>query len=198
MTSIICGRRRSFRRTSASTARTLCAPLKEQIAKTFLTLDTTPEGKKYPENVDSEKFVKMTGRRLRHHSWKRGSISEGLVRRAPLLRLQDGTQAAPLPDHPSEQSATDRRTRGKAFARRLRGPRDPEGHPASRSMTDDFFAIIGPSGAGQVDADSLREPPRRADQRQSAVPRRGPAGARSDQAARGASQHRHDFSGIHI
>jgi phosphonate transport system substrate-binding protein len=39
---------------------TLCAPLKEQIAKTFLTLDTTPEGKKYLENVDSEKFVKMT------------------------------------------------------------------------------------------------------------------------------------------
>ena len=39
---------------------TLCAPLKEQIAKTFLTLDTTPEGKKYLENVESEKFVKMT------------------------------------------------------------------------------------------------------------------------------------------
>ena len=39
---------------------TLCAPLKEQIARTFLTLDTTPEGKKYLENVDSEKFVKMT------------------------------------------------------------------------------------------------------------------------------------------
>ena len=39
---------------------TLCAPLKEQIAKTFLTLDTTPEGKRYFENVESEKFVKMT------------------------------------------------------------------------------------------------------------------------------------------
>jgi phosphonate transport system substrate-binding protein len=39
---------------------TLCAPLKEQIAKTFLMLDQTPEGKKYLENVGSEKFVKMT------------------------------------------------------------------------------------------------------------------------------------------
>lgn len=39
---------------------TLCAPLKEQIAKTFLTLESTPEGKKYLENVESEKFVKMT------------------------------------------------------------------------------------------------------------------------------------------
>ena len=38
---------------------TLCAPLKDQISKTFLTLDTTPEGKKYLENVESEKFVKM-------------------------------------------------------------------------------------------------------------------------------------------
>ena len=39
---------------------TLCAPLKEKIAQTFLTLDQTPEGKAYLENVDSEKFVKMT------------------------------------------------------------------------------------------------------------------------------------------
>ena len=38
----------------------LCAPLKEKIAETFLTLNTTPEGKAYLENVDSEKFVKMT------------------------------------------------------------------------------------------------------------------------------------------
>jgi phosphonate transport system substrate-binding protein len=38
----------------------LCAPLKEKIAQTFLTLDQTPEGKKYLENVESEKFVKMT------------------------------------------------------------------------------------------------------------------------------------------
>jgi phosphonate transport system substrate-binding protein len=38
----------------------LCAPLKEQIAKTFLTLDTVPDGQKYLENVESEKFVKMT------------------------------------------------------------------------------------------------------------------------------------------
>ena len=39
---------------------TLCPQLKEQIGNTFLTLDQTPEGKKYLENVDSEKFVKMT------------------------------------------------------------------------------------------------------------------------------------------
>ena len=39
---------------------TLCAPIKEAIAKTFLTLETTPEGKAYLENVGSEKFVKMT------------------------------------------------------------------------------------------------------------------------------------------
>jgi phosphonate transport system substrate-binding protein len=39
---------------------TLCAPLKEQIAKTFLTLEQTPEGKAYLENVGSERFVKMT------------------------------------------------------------------------------------------------------------------------------------------
>lgn len=39
---------------------TLCPQVKEQIANTFLTLDQTPEGKKYLENVDSEKFVKMT------------------------------------------------------------------------------------------------------------------------------------------
>ena len=39
---------------------TLCAPLKEKIASTFLTLADTPEGKKYLENVESEKFVRMT------------------------------------------------------------------------------------------------------------------------------------------
>ena len=39
---------------------TLCQPLKDEIAKTFLTLDKTPEGQKYLENVESEKFVKMT------------------------------------------------------------------------------------------------------------------------------------------
>lgn len=39
---------------------TLCAPIKEAIAKTFLTLETTPEGKAYLENVGSEKFVTMT------------------------------------------------------------------------------------------------------------------------------------------
>jgi phosphonate transport system substrate-binding protein len=39
---------------------TLCAGLKDKIAQTFLTLESTPEGKKYLENVGSEKFVKMT------------------------------------------------------------------------------------------------------------------------------------------
>lgn len=38
----------------------LCEPLKEKIAQTFLTLDQTPAGKAYLDNVDSEKFVKMT------------------------------------------------------------------------------------------------------------------------------------------
>jgi phosphonate transport system substrate-binding protein len=39
---------------------TLCAPLKEKIAETFLTLQSTPEGKAYLENVGSDRFVKMT------------------------------------------------------------------------------------------------------------------------------------------
>lgn len=39
---------------------TMCAPLKEKIVETFLNLANTPEGKKYLENVGSEKFVKMT------------------------------------------------------------------------------------------------------------------------------------------
>jgi phosphonate transport system substrate-binding protein len=39
---------------------TLCAPLKEKIVQTFLDLGNTPEGKQYLENVDSEKFVKMS------------------------------------------------------------------------------------------------------------------------------------------
>jgi len=38
---------------------TLCPELKKQIQSTFTTLDTTPEGKKYLENVDAEKFVEM-------------------------------------------------------------------------------------------------------------------------------------------
>ena len=33
--------------------------LKAKIQETFLTLDSNPEGKKYLENVDSEKFVAM-------------------------------------------------------------------------------------------------------------------------------------------
>ena len=39
---------------------TLCPALKEQIANTFLTLETTPVGQAYLQNVGSEKFVKMT------------------------------------------------------------------------------------------------------------------------------------------
>jgi phosphonate transport system substrate-binding protein len=39
---------------------TLCAPLREKIVQTFLTLDSVAEGKKYLDNVDAEKFVKMT------------------------------------------------------------------------------------------------------------------------------------------
>jgi phosphonate transport system substrate-binding protein len=38
---------------------TLCPELKTKIQQTFVTLDQTPEGKKYLENVDSEKFVAM-------------------------------------------------------------------------------------------------------------------------------------------
>ena len=38
---------------------TLCPDLKKQIQQTFTTLDQTPEGKKYLENVDAEKFVEM-------------------------------------------------------------------------------------------------------------------------------------------
>ncbi len=38
---------------------TLCPELKEKIQKTFVTLDTTDVGKKYLENVGSEKFVVM-------------------------------------------------------------------------------------------------------------------------------------------
>ena len=38
---------------------TLCPELKQKIADTFITLDQTPEGKKFLENVDSEKFVAM-------------------------------------------------------------------------------------------------------------------------------------------
>jgi phosphonate transport system substrate-binding protein len=38
---------------------TLCPELKQQILQTFLTLDQTPEGKKFLENVDSDKFVEM-------------------------------------------------------------------------------------------------------------------------------------------
>lgn len=38
---------------------TLCPEVKQQILQTFLTLDQTPEGKKFLENVESDKFVEM-------------------------------------------------------------------------------------------------------------------------------------------
>jgi phosphonate transport system substrate-binding protein len=38
---------------------TLCPELKQKIQQTFLTLESTPEGKKFLENVDSDKFVEM-------------------------------------------------------------------------------------------------------------------------------------------
>jgi len=38
---------------------TLCPELKAKIQQTFVTLDSTPEGQKYLENVGSEKFVVM-------------------------------------------------------------------------------------------------------------------------------------------
>ncbi len=38
---------------------TLCPEVKAQIAQTFLTLDQNAEGKKYLENVDSDRFVEM-------------------------------------------------------------------------------------------------------------------------------------------
>jgi phosphonate transport system substrate-binding protein len=37
----------------------LCDPLKQKIAQTFLTVDQTPDGKKYLENVTSDRIVKM-------------------------------------------------------------------------------------------------------------------------------------------
>jgi phosphonate transport system substrate-binding protein len=37
----------------------LCPEIKAQIAQTFLSLDQNPDGKKYLDNVDSEKFVPM-------------------------------------------------------------------------------------------------------------------------------------------
>jgi len=37
----------------------LCAPLRERIAETFLAVDREPEGRKYLDNVKSERFVKM-------------------------------------------------------------------------------------------------------------------------------------------
>jgi phosphonate transport system substrate-binding protein len=38
---------------------TLCPEVRQQILQTFLTLDQTAEGKKFLENVDSDKFVEM-------------------------------------------------------------------------------------------------------------------------------------------
>lgn len=39
---------------------TLCNDLKARVAETFLSVDQTPEGRKYLDNVRSERFVKMT------------------------------------------------------------------------------------------------------------------------------------------
>ncbi len=39
---------------------TLCAPLREKITQTFLTLATTPEGRKYLDNIESERFTPMS------------------------------------------------------------------------------------------------------------------------------------------
>lgn len=39
---------------------TLCDDLKQRVANTFLTVDKTPEGQKYLDNVKSERVVKMT------------------------------------------------------------------------------------------------------------------------------------------
>ncbi len=38
---------------------TLCPEVKQQILQTFLNLDQTPEGKKFLENVEADKFVEM-------------------------------------------------------------------------------------------------------------------------------------------
>jgi len=39
---------------------TLCEPLKAKIAETFLSVDQNPDGRKYLENIRSERIVKMT------------------------------------------------------------------------------------------------------------------------------------------
>jgi phosphonate transport system substrate-binding protein len=39
---------------------TLCEPLKQKIAETYLTVDQNPDGRKYLDNVKSERVVKMT------------------------------------------------------------------------------------------------------------------------------------------
>jgi len=39
---------------------TLCEPLKQKIAETYLTVDQNPDGKKYLDNVKSDRVVKMT------------------------------------------------------------------------------------------------------------------------------------------
>jgi phosphonate transport system substrate-binding protein len=38
---------------------TLCEPLRQKIAETFLSVDQNPDGRKYLDNVKSERFVKM-------------------------------------------------------------------------------------------------------------------------------------------
>ena len=65
---------------------TLCPELKEKIQQTFLTLDQTPEGKKYLENVDSEKFVDDEGLRLRHHPRSRRRQVASLAAGRPAIR----------------------------------------------------------------------------------------------------------------
>lgn len=39
---------------------TLCEPLRARIAETFLSVDQNPDGKRYLENIKSERFVRMT------------------------------------------------------------------------------------------------------------------------------------------